>query len=305
MKTGTKKAILATLHFYDMFDFPLTNLEIFDNLLFDNSSSSEVLTAIKELQHENLIGFDQGFYHLANRGEIVTTRKRRYLESYYKWQIIKRYRFIFHQAPYVKMVGVANTLAYSNAKPDGDIDLLVVIKRKRMFVGRLILTALSLLFDMWRWGGRVKNRFCLSFYLSEDNLDLSSIKLPHEDVYLAFWTKWMKPIYCDDPKVAERYWRKNNWINSYFPNTKFVNQVNLIDQKGRIKKFLEWGLSGWLGDQLENILMKMQLNKIKQNTPISSVDGIMANKNILKFHPAGVRERYFQDWKRRIQDIEL
>jgi len=304
MKTGIKKAILATLHFYDMYDFPLTNLEIFDNLLHCDSRLEEVIQALNELRRDNLIGSNQGFYYLADRHKIVSIRKQRYLVSYHKWQVIKKYQFIFRLAPFVKMVGVANTLAYSNAKPDGDIDLLIVLKRKRMFLGRLILTSVCLLFDMWRWGNRVKNRFCLSFYLSEDNLDLSRLKLTHDDIYLAFWTKWLKPIYCDDLKIAQRYWRKNQWIKSYFPNTNFFNPVQLIDQKSRLKRLGEWVLSGWLGDKLENLLMKMQLAKIKNNTPKFSVDGIMADKDTLKFHPTGVRDKYYQEWKMRIKMLK-
>jgi len=304
MKNSLKKAILRTMLFYDMFDFPLTNQEIFDNLLFLRAEPEEVMSAINNLHDQNIIQQKNGFYYLSGRTQLPAIRKSRYIASYHKWQIIRQYKWIFTWAPFVKMVGAANTLAYGNPKPDGDIDLLVVVKRKRMFTARLILTGLALMTDMWRFGDRVKNRFCLSFFLSEDNLDLQSIKLDHDDIYLAFWTKWLQPIYCDDIKPAERYWRKNRWINSYFPNSHFFNPVRQLDQKSLIKKITEWLLGGRQGDLVEKILSGMQTGKIKRNTPQEDRDGILASQNILKFHPYGVRDRYYRQWLTRCQILD-
>jgi hypothetical protein len=76
------------------------------------------------------------------------------------------------------------------------------------------------------------------------------------------------------------------------------------DKKYLLKRFLEKFLSGQIGDWLENILMKAQLHKIKSNTPVFNKDGVIAGPGVLKFHPEGVRDKYYKEWLKKVTKLD-
>ncbi len=298
-----KQAILATLNFYDLFDFPLTNFEIFDNLWRCRAENSDVFACLDELKLHKSINFSEGFYFLPGREQIVSIRQKRYLDSFHKKQQLIREKWLFSLAPFVDNVAIANTLAYSNAKQQGDIDILVVTRPGRIFTARIFLTFWLLMFNRWRHGQSVKNKYCLSFFLSSDNLDLSRLKFPDtDDIYLSYWTKWLTPYYCTDKKAEETYFQNNSWIKTNLPNTNFFNTNLYQDQKSYFARFFELLLHGGLGDVLEKILHQMMLYKIKNKTKEFHIDGTIASDQILKFHPNGKRREYEQKWLKQIKN---
>lgn len=298
MLNQIEQSILTTLKFYDLFEFPITNAELYDFLWGTKCELYEFDRALSNLVRQNEVKFYTGFYFLPGRAKLVQIREERYLASFRKWQIIKRWRWIFGCVPFIKMIGISNTLGYSNAKEEGDIDLLVVTQKNRLFISRSILTIYLWLIGKWRHGKRIKNRFCLSFYLSENNLDLNNLKTREDDIYLIYWIKWFKPIWCTDKKVSQNFVNKNNWIKKYLPNIVWINQIASEDGNNWWGRFSAWILSGKFGDFLEKNLKNWQLNKIKKNTINFSKDGIMAKADILKFHPEGKREEYYQSWRK-------
>ncbi|MFA4931019.1 MAG: hypothetical protein WC570_04105 [Patescibacteria group bacterium] len=304
MDKAITKSILKTLCFYDLFDFPLTNTEIYDNLWQHRCSFVACQRAIDQMLDHGLIGYGHGFYHLPGRDKLVKIRQQRYVYSFKKWHLIKKYAWLWPLIPSLKMVGVVNTLAYSNAKVDGDIDLLIITDKRRLFTTRLFLTIWLLVLNMWRYRKlTVANKFCLSFFLTENNLNLKKLLLSDADAYLIYWTKWLRPVYCADINVANRYWRQNQWIKDFLPNAGFPNLVIKADRPNGIALFWRWLLDGWLGDMIENMLAKMMLAKIKKNDPVDDKDGIMANAKILKFHPQGKRMEYAKKWREKINKL--
>jgi hypothetical protein len=300
--SNIQQSILRTLAFYDLFEFPLTNLEIIDNLYQCEASTDDILSAIKDLASQGKIGFQDGFYFLAQHDRYVPIRKERYLATFKKWHLINKEKYLFRLSPFIKMIGIANTLAYSNAKADGDIDLLVVAAAGRLFTTRLFLTFWLVIFGRWRHGRNIKNRYCLSFFVTDDHLDLQSLHFPDsDDIYLTFWTKWLKPWYCTNSEIANQYFVKNQWIKKYLPNTVFANTCYQKDAPGALARFFEILLQGPLGDLLEKLLRYFMTAKIRRTHPHDDIDGIVVSDKMLKFHPAGKRKDYQQKWQSLIE----
>ncbi len=296
-------SILSTLAFYDLFEFPLTNLEIYDNLWQTQCEIQDCLRILTELVKQKKIYRLQGFFGLAGRESLVNMRKKRYLSSYHKWRMIEKYRWVWASVPFIKMIGVSNTLGYGNAKEKGDIDLLVITKKNRLFTVRLFLTFWLLILGKWRHGKNIANRFCLSFYTTEKFIDFQRLMMNKNDIYLIYWLKWLRPIWSTDINLAERWWKKNKWVENYLPNTMMVNPVLQIDHLNWWGKFTEKILLGFWGDWFESFLAEMQLKKIKKKTPVDNIDGAMASKDILKFHPEGKRREYARKWQKIVKEI--
>ena len=294
------KAILQTLSFYDIYDFPLTNSEIIDNLWGRAGKLDEILPALKQLQNQGKIDFKDGFYFLAGKYFLADRRQEVYINSYKKWQLVSKYHWVWRLVPFLKIIFIANTLAYGNAKLKGDIDLLVITENNRLFTSRLFLTVWLLILGRWRWGGKVSDRFCLSFFLSKNKLNLKDFLIDDLDIYLIYYTKWLKPVYCTDTKAANKFYSKNSWIKKYLPNIDTSNQIIKYDQLSFITKMVEFFLGGFLGDVFESILRRTMLGKIKKNTPENNLDGVWADKDILKFHPQNKRRDYARQWLKKI-----
>jgi len=303
-KLSIRQAIWQTMAFYDLFSFPLTNLEIIDNLYMHADEPVDVLAALAELRHDRQIDFADGFYFLPGRHKLVDTRRERYLATFKKWHLINREKYLFRLCPFIKMIGVANTMAYSNAKASGDIDLLIVAADRRLFTARLLITFWLAIFGRWRHGKQIQDRYCLSFFVTDRHLNLQSLRLSDsEDIYLTYWAKWLKPWYVVDRRVAADYFRANQWIKKYLPNCIFTDSSYHADQPYLTTKIVEWILAGTIGDWLEKILRYVMTDKIRRRHPHDDVDGIIVNDRMLKFHPSGKRREYQNELQARLREL--
>src|SRR3989338_6543101 len=123
-----KSAILATLVYFDILNFPLT-LEEIEFYLYGWSAPKEAIE--NEISRIDGIECAGGFYCLRGRGEIIKERKTRQSQSAKLWKRALRFRFLLQICPFVRTLAVCNSLAYGNATSESDIDLFVVTKNGR------------------------------------------------------------------------------------------------------------------------------------------------------------------------------
>src|SRR3989344_1765986 len=175
------KSILSAFCYFDIFDYPLTLLEIWQWLLADGSDLGLVnLSEIKaELEsNPNLaekVRFQNGFYFLSGREKIVNIRLNRYALSSYKNQLARKGVKVLRFLPFIKFIGLGNNAGNNNLRPDSDIDLFIITASNRLFTARFLITLVLGLMRLRRHGQKITNRLCLSFYVSEDDLDFSKI----------------------------------------------------------------------------------------------------------------------------------
>ena len=91
------------------------------------------------------------------------------------------------------MVAVVNSLALYATHEDSDIDLFIVTSRDTLWWVRVVVTLTFSLHGVWRHGEDRAGNFCLSFFVTEDALDMSEIAI-EDDIYLYFWISSMRPI---------------------------------------------------------------------------------------------------------------
>jgi hypothetical protein len=168
--------IFNTLIYFDLFDYPLTLLEIHQYLYTGGmEGSSYTLLEIEDCLNnsENLkkiIGNKNGFYFIQSREKIIEMRQKRYVLAEYKFKLARRAIQIFKYLPFIKLVAVCNNLAYLNAKKDSDIDLFVIIAKNRLWLSRFFLIIIITLLGLRPPKEKAKDKICLSFYVTEDNI---------------------------------------------------------------------------------------------------------------------------------------
>jgi len=298
------KSILQTLAYFDIFNHPLTKEELFRCLMkIDDQSFINYPDFLSQLDNLKDVENRDGFYFLVGRDENVAIRQARVKILEQKMKIAVRGIKKIAWLPFVRAVFVCNTLAMGVAEENSDIDVFIIVKKKRIFLARILATLSLSLFGLRRTKKKVNNRICLSFYVSDDNLNLEKISLKN-DVYLVYWLNSLIPVY-DPEKLHESIIRANRWVEKYLLNglQSYIVSRQWRAESGRVgrffKNFLETVWSGKYGDLIEAQAKGAQLAKMKMN--LNSVKDqpdtrVIVSDGILKFHENDRREEYKKLW---------
>lgn len=290
--TALEKAILKTFAWFDWQHQPLTSFECWYFLWCEKSEATkttqqDVYNTLKNLQDGGLLKCDRGFWQLASSPSYVDERFSRA-----RWSITKRRRAervarLISHLPFVKLVALANTLASGSAKQDSDIDLLIVTRAKRMYITRLLITSLVQFIGWRRHGNKIANRVCLSFYLSEDHLNIKDLSYEH-DPYLIYWLANLYPL--TDKNVFQTFLQANSWSYDNLPN-RYGTQINRTEG-GYKPTWSERLLGGRFGDMLEYVSRGFQLFLIRRHKNSRLNDGtsaVVVSNSVLKFHESDRR----------------
>jgi len=211
---STDRAVLTTLAYADIFDFPLTAQEIFRYCIGKRVTGKSVRKSLSHLS--GMHADEKTFFTLSKRNTILSTRRQRGRESFVKWRVAVRTARFLAYIPSIMFVGVTGALAIGNAGREDDIDIFIVVKRKTLWVTR-ILTVLSVeILGNRRHPNQkeVANSICLNMFVSEDGL-----AIPHDDrdVYAAHEALQMVPVW-EQKGAYKRFLDSNKWVRRYLPN---------------------------------------------------------------------------------------
>jgi hypothetical protein len=299
-----KAAVFKTLAFFDIFNFPLTTLEI-EKYLYGASGS---LVEIEEvLANLPLVKSHEGFYFLSGRSEeMIAGRKLRYNLAEKKFKKLKHVGWFLALMPFVRLIAVCNTLAYSNAKEESDIDLFVVAKKGKTWTVRFFCLWFLKIFGLRPTAPRTQNKFCLSFFVDEEHLNLKEITLPRDDIYLWYWLAQLYPVY-DSGGVYARFWRANTWLKEYLPQVLPVTvhprrEIRLggFWRAVRFFKELVWNFAFW-----EKIFKNIQLRGLPPilKDKVNRDPGVMIKDGIIKLISNDRREAYRNEWVAKVSAL--
>ncbi len=265
--------ILKPLVFLDLFDFPLTAYEIWHYLGRRGSLAALKLTL--ENAAPEIIGQKNGFYFLSGRENIVEIRKIRYNYSCHKIKIARRFARAFACLPFVKTIAVANFIGDHNLRQEGDIDFFIITSARRIWLSRLFCAGLAKLLNSRPTAANKRDKICLSFYISEEHLDIRDLALGHDDPYFHYWLRGLLPIY-NSHNFYQRFLAANR-----------LSTENIIDSVAT--------RPSWL-DVLEKIAKNWQLKIMSPNLKMAmnNSDGVVISDSVLKLY-LGDRRRLFAE----------
>lgn len=251
-------AIVYTLIYGDLFNFPMTDHEIYHFLIGMAVSYEAVQFALENPSPwlESHIDQKTPYYALAGRGEVIfPLRKERELISTHLWKKARFYSRWLGMLPFVRMVALTGALAMHNARSkDDDLDYLLVVKDGRVWLARLFSVGLVRLCKLW--GATL----CPNYVLSEKALSQKDHTL-----FMAHEITQMIPFIGFD-----YYWHMrhaNGWVGEILPNAS-VPFYQETDKKPRLfgrwlQFFMEWVLGGYLGNRLETWEQRRKIRKFE------------------------------------------
>src|SRR3989338_4512144 len=133
MPTALEQSLYSQLAYFAYFQFPLTTLELWkwcDVPIVTVIEIEEVLASSSWLRSHGCVS-DQGFFALGDAAAWRTERLRRVTDALRKSRRASRFVQFASRLPWVKMVAVCNSLAFSFTNNESDIDLFIVTERGR------------------------------------------------------------------------------------------------------------------------------------------------------------------------------
>jgi hypothetical protein len=242
------RAVLCTLAYADIFDYPLTLLEIHR---FLTGVSAPVEAVNEVLEGDRFFVRIGDFFTLPGREEIVSIRIQREKRSRKLMPRAIQYGRILGALPYIRMVALTGSLAVLNVSSVVDFDYMLVTARGRLWTARAFALAFNRLTRLQGY------TLCPNLIISE-----SALEWPLHDLYSA--RELCQMVLISGEEMYSRLMRANQWVESYLPNA--FRDSGGLPPKSQAKasipqRLFEPPLRGVLGDRLEAWEMNRKIER--------------------------------------------
>ena len=305
-------AILKTLFYADVFDFPLKKEEAWEYLIGNlklKTKNEKRQLKIKNLVKTKIIEEKAGFYFLKGRGKIIEIRKKREKESRRKLKIAKKAAQLVKIIPTVKMVAVTGALAMKNSKKKDDIDFLIVSEKSKLWTTRFLVTILIEIFAKRRRpkDKNITDKICLNMFLDEEHL---AVPKKEQDLFSAHEVIQLKPLWEKD-SIYQKFLIANRWVERFLPNV--TKELKAKSEKRKAatkslklqsKKLLALSCSFKFCilsfTLFEKILKHFQLFYMRKKRTTEVV-----SNGIIRFHPQDARNWILKAYKKRLKNYDF
>jgi hypothetical protein len=203
--TSRELAIARSVLYAALFDYPLTLAQLHHTLIESDQTQAEILAVYDgSAQLQSIVQHRDGFFFPAGRADLIAERRRREARS----------RRFLHQhdtllrllcaIPFTRLVALSGSVAHLNLEPDGDLDLFIVTRGRRVWtvtVAVLLLTKLL----------RRRRIICANFVLADSHLVLEP-----QDLFTANQLLHLKPVIGAD--MLDAFLAANPFVTRFYPN---------------------------------------------------------------------------------------
>lgn len=289
-----EEAILKTLLYADIFNFPLKKDEIWKFLISKRKISKPLL--FKKTQNiDKFIDSNGEYLYVKGRNKIVNLRKEK--ERISAQKLIKAKGIINKLViiPTVKLIGISGALSMSNSVKNDDIDIFVICKKDFIWLTRFLIILILIFFGRYRYKNSqsFSDKICLNMLLDEQNI---RFKKNRQNLYTAHEIAQLIPI-INRNNSYEKFILKNSWIRKYLANLiipnkkKYENKKNLLNDViiNICKLFL-----------MEEILKFIQIKYMKK-----SITKEVIEDGYLAFHPFDYNDYVLKTYNKKIKKYKI
>lgn len=286
---------LKTILYFSIFKYPL---KLEDILNFSNSKNpTQIEAELEFLLKKKVIHKIEEFYFTEYDLNSIERRKRGNEMAISALKIAKEKAEFISKFPFVEAVGVSGSLSKGYYDNDSDIDFFIICTSNRVWISRTLLLLYLRIFIP-----NSRKYFCVNYFISTNNLEIEE-----KNRYTATEIKTLIPILGQN--LFEEFYKKNNWVTSYFGEQNTVlNHVPNI-KKTTIIKVIEAILNLNTGISLDHLFRKLTIQKWKHKFrhSISTEDfkvALKSTKNISKHHPKNFQKRVITALNDKYREIK-
>lgn len=215
---------------------------------------------------------------------------------------IDTYGRLWKSLPFVEAIYLANSITFNALHDTSDIDLCIITSEGRMWSARVWSALLLFMIGIKRWKTRVRKKFCLSFYISDNHIDIQSMRLLPSDPYLIYRLAHLVPLYHRLPEHPIDIYEHNYRLRDYLPLFPMEHTIHLWTQLYGWTSLFKNGIEKICGGRLWDVFewcikwcwVPILLWKKKRLGP--AWDAVIISDVMLKFHH-DKRKEYAMKWK--------
>lgn len=240
------QAVLLTVVYADLFDFPLKRDEISSRLVGHRFERAAVRESLERLTGRQLSCSGE-FVFLDGRDDLVSVRRRRSDKAKALWNGARRYARWLARVPFVRMVAVSGSLAVDNSSESSDVDLFCITETNRLWIARLFFVALS---KMTRLFPSIFPLYlCPNYVVSR-----AALRVEYENLFTAHEVLQAVPLF--DTGVCRDFLRANDWARDLLPHLTSREHPlsDSVVEGSTAARAFERILSGRRGDLLNRLI---------------------------------------------------
>lgn len=242
------QAVLLTVLYADLFDYPLTADDLYQRLIHVAADRSSFAQALAALTGPYLTATGD-YFTWVGREHLVAVRQRRQRIARRLWVLARRYARWLARVPFVRMVAVSGSLAVYNAEEKSDIDLFCITAPNRLWLTRACIVPLSKLTRLLP--GRFPFYLCPNYLLAQNNLDVEG-----HNLFTAHEVTQAVPLWGET--VYRHFVHDNTWVHTFLPHACFEAQEYELRAPRHpwYTRCAERLLRGRLGDTLDRLVYR-------------------------------------------------
>lgn len=290
-----KTAVLKTLAYSDIFDFPLTKDEIWKYIFAGTAFKRSYFENVLHKLNGKIIKKD-GYYCLVGREKIIEKRKKNIKYVKNKLQIAEKASTAISAVPTILFIGISGGLSIGDAEATDDIDFFIITKKGTLFKTRLLVLIILQILGLRRkrLEKNPANKICVNFLIDETKL---SFPEERRDIYTAHEILQIKPLLVRE-NIYERFLKANSWIHNFLSNSTPADIKKIHKEKTSL------GLRSFVF--LITFLFNERLSRVTQITLMKKhIRGELITKHIMAFNPNDYRVQTLNKLSLKLRELGL
>lgn len=294
---AVEEAVLKTLAYFDIFQYPLTKGEV-QTFLSVPVAADTLDTALEQLVYQQTIFCCEGFYSLHNNPLLVHRRREGNERAAVLLKKANRIGRFLYQFPFVKAVGVSGSLSKDFADQKADIDFFIITSANRLWIARTIMHLYKKLTFIT---GR-QHFHCMNYYIDEN-----AFTLEQQNIFTAIEIKTLLPV--SGEKDMQAFFAANTWADNWLPVCDYRTQSASDPGRSWMKRLGERLFGGKIGNRLDDYLLaattrrwkKKELRGRKNKKGIRM--GLITSKHFAKSDPGDFQQKVLSSYQQRTEAL--
>lgn len=292
-----KNDVIATIAYFDLFDYPVTQNEI--HLFLQRSHNRQkVGTALKYLVSEKFLYRFNEFYSLRDDPSAVERRRRGNRKAAQMMVTANKVSALISAFPYVRCVTISGSLSKNFADENSDIDFFIICSKNRLWISRTLL----MLFRKLAVLLKKQHYFCMNYFVDE-----AALEIEEKNVYTA--TEIITLIPMRGKTTFKDFCKANQWVEDYLPNYNTQTSCFKETKTSVVKRTLEWVFDFSVFNRLENSLQRITAKRYrakelkgKKNTH-GIVVSMRTSDHFAKHDPEKFQFRLLEKYQSRVREL--
>lgn len=292
-----KQDILATLSYFDIFDYPLTQTEIVQFLKTDYCHE-EFFDDLQNLAMESWIYKMDEFYSLREDYSLVQRRREGNLRAKHMLKTAEKIAGFLSAFPFVKGVAVSGSLSKNFADENSDIDFFIITERNKLWLARTFMHCFKKVAILLN----KEDLFCMNYYIDEEMLQIKE-----KNIYTAVEIATLLPL--RGIEVFKEFFKQNDWSKNFLPNHSL--RVSYVEETRNpfFKNAIEFIFRNSFGNLVDLLLMnistylwrkKTRKGKLNKRGIVLSMD---ASRHYAKPSPMAFQKKFMALYEKKIFNL--